>query len=147
MILMAKPFKKLSATGLAAALVASSIVPAVSAETPAAAPAVQDVVVKQDGKLISISMDDYSTLLGAGKTPEIAFITLNNGETFDIEQFGDALGATLELNKALTYLADEATPATPENVLTGSVDEKGNIVADQTPEEKVNETFFYNLAA
>ncbi|BAK17771.1 ABC-type polar amino acid transport system, ATPase component [Solibacillus silvestris StLB046] len=144
---MAKNYKKLTKAGLAAALVTSAIVPVASAATPAAAEEVSYVIIDQDGKLVKISIEDYSTLLGGGQNPTVKYITLTNEETFTIDQFSEVLGATLELGATLTYLANNSEPTAPSNVSEGSIVDGELVVEDETPEENSNETFFYNLAA
>ena len=145
---MTKPFKTLSTAALAAVFASSALVPVASAEAPAEAIAVEKVIVEQEGKLIEITMSEYVNLFLSGKEPTVKFITLNDEKTYTVEQYADAfLANSLDNEKALEQLAEKATPTTPENVLPGKVDENNQIVADETPEEKVNETFFYNLAA
>ncbi|KFL42825.1 hypothetical protein CH76_10270 [Lysinibacillus sp. BF-4] len=145
---MTKPFKTLSTAALAAVFASSALVPVASAEAPAAAASVEKVVVEQDGKLIEITQKEYIDLFLAGKEPKVKFITLNDEKTYTVEQYTDAfLSNSLDNDKALEQLSEKATAVTPENVLPGKVNEDGQIVADETPEEKVNETFFYNLAA
>ena len=143
---MKKSVKKISTTGLAAAFVVSAIVPVAAAETPATA--VQQVIVEVEGKLVQITMSEYIELFMGGKEPTVKYITLNNGETFSKEQYVEAfMGSDMDNDVALTVLADDEEPATPNApVAEGSVKD-GEIVIGDTPEENLNETFFYNLAA
>lgn len=148
---MTKQGKKVTALSAAAVLAASAIVPVASAAP--AAPAAEAATIShvvfttESGQLASLPMDKYNAALSAGAiTAKPTHVQLSDGKAYTMEQYNGALSASAgSVEEATKLLAEKAKPTTAE-VTEGKVS-NGNVVTDETPEEKVNETFFYNLAA
>ena len=145
---MTKQGKKVTALSAAAVLAASAIVPVASAAPAAEAATISHVVfTTESGQLASLPMDKYNAALSAGAiTAKPTHVQLSDGKAYTMEQYNGALSASAgSVEEATKLLAEKAKPTTAE-VTEGKVT-NGNVVTDGIPEEKVNETFFYNLAA
>ena len=133
---MSKNKKKLSITSLAAAVLATSaIVPAAAAETPAAAAELDRVIVTYNGETVSFSVEDYSTLLEAEaiSPTAVSHVQLSNGKIFTIEDYSTALEALETVAATESYLDEEGTETTVENVKNGAITEEGIVVDNPTP--------------
>ena len=141
--------KKIMKTSLAAVLAASAIVPVASAEA-AQQFTFDKVVVAKDGKNLEISFDLFNELLGdVVSTADLRYVTDNAGNHYDLALFNEYLSEyDGDFDKTITALAEAKLAVTDVTVQEGVVNDKGELVGKgETPEEKVNETFFYNLAA
>lgn len=145
---MSKQGKKVTALSAAAVLAASAIVPVAATAAPAQAQEIDYVIFTTDsGKLASLPMEDYDLALGAGIVAvEPTHVQLTDGSVYDMDDFNLALGATNNLEEAIALLIENGSKVTSE-VKPGEINDGKVVIGDETPEEKVNETFFYNLAA
>ena len=144
---MKKPFKTLSSATLAAVFAASAIVPVASAEA-ATNKQIDEVVFSKDKELISLTAVEYNDAFEAGLLANDTISHIKVGDKyFTAEQFNDAFEAQSNLEEAIKLLEEKATPAELKDVTQGTIKDGQLVGKDETPEEKVNETFFYNLAA
>lgn len=149
-----KNVKKTAITGLAALLATSAVVPAaVASADNSAVTALKEVVLElTDGSKVQVDYEAYK----AAKTAEIEWAekakvigTVGSDEaTYAIKDFIEAkTAAEGDLAATLTLLAENKKPVEIKDVKKAEVKDGELVVKDETPEEKVNETFFYNLAA
>lgn len=149
---MGKQLKKIAKYSMATALATSALVPsavAFAADEKVVATDITKVVVENEkGQLVELDLEQYSraALMGAMKDTDIKYVVANNDEVYDLEQYSRALLMNAGNKEvALELIKEDAIKDAP--ILKGEISEDGKAVADETPEEKVNETFFYNLAA
>lgn len=149
-----KNVKKTAMTGLAAVLATSAVVPAaVASAENTATTALKEVVLQlTDGSKVQVDYDAYK----AAKTAEIEWAetakvigTVGSDKvTYDIKDFIEAkTAAEGDLAETLELLTKNKKPAELNDVKPAEVKDGELVIKDETPEEKVNETFFYNLAA
>lgn len=149
---MGKQLKKIAKYSMAAALATSALVPsavAFAADEKAVAKDISYVVVKNEQGLIKLNLSEYSSALAFDeiKDTDIQYIVADNGDIFTLAAYAAELAFANSPEEALKSLTDQ-NAAQDVAVKDGSISEDGKAVAeDETPEEKVNETFFYNLAA
>ena len=138
----------MSTASLAAVFAASAIVPVASAEA-AQALDIEKVVFTQDGNLVTLTYEDYLEALEAGVLKsELTHVQATDGKVYSYENYVEALEVSKNDPAAALGLLNKSGDEIKNPKLSeGQVDKDGNVVADETPEEKVNETFFYNLAA
>lgn len=145
---MKKANKKVFATSMAAVLAASAIVPVASAEAAESINVDQFVVLK-DGKNITLDKAIFEDALVEGivSTDEVKYVKGTDSKVYDMALFNDFLvEADGNIDEAFKLLSKTSNSVDVPTVEGAIVD--GELVAnDETPEEKVNETFFYNLAA
>lgn len=147
---MKKPFKVLTSSALAATLAVSAITPAiVLADENAEEYVVQDVVFLDGDKLAEIPFEDYSTALEFEEiNDEVMFVRYPNGKTFKFEDYSTEFDFAdynpEETYKSLLANSEELT----DKIYEGYIDEDGKVrvKADEQPEDRLNETFFYNVA-
>lgn len=141
--------KKVVKTSLAAVLVASAIVPAATAEA-AQTQNVQDFVVSKDGKNLTVNTTLFNEAIVEGmiKGNDVTFIKSTNGKIYSKTNFDEALVEANGNVEAALVMLEKANLEVELTTVEGEFNTNGELVAkDETPEEKVNETFFYNLAA
>lgn len=147
---MNKPFKTLSTAALAAVFASSALVPVASAEVaPAQAASLSKIIVEYNGQNVALTVSDYSDLLDAGKInpATVKYVELSTGDKYTLDAYSEALDALSNVEDTAEYLAEKGTPSEVKDVKDGTIKDGEIQVEDGTPEEKVNETFFYNLAA
>ena len=137
--------------GTMAAVIAASAVVPVAAQAAEAEQSIKDVALKtEDGKIAKLSLEVYKKALAgkAIKTEDVTHVIANNGKAYPMEAYKKALaGAKGDTNLALETLEKKEANDTTTSIFEGEI-KNGKLVAkDGTSEEKVNETFFYNLAA
>lgn len=138
--------KKVTKSLLAATLVTSAIVPAISVAAEETV-AIDKIIVTKDGKQYEISLKDYEKSVARGTFDlEISNIVIND-KTYTLSQY-ERLVAREGHEKALTELATNGEPVVVE-VEKGTFDPNTGEIKPEgtTPEENSIETFFYNLAA
>lgn len=147
---MAKKYNKMTKAGLAALLVTSAIVPVASANAQENVDKdIDQVVIKlADGTLAKIGLDQYGTYLSIGliKDTNITHVIDKAGNIYTLPEYGAYLSVYGNVEDAISGLEND-NKAVEVTVVQGNINENGNVVVDQTPEENLNETFFYNLAA
>ena len=143
---------KLVKASTAALFITSAIVPVASANVTAeSATDILDVVIKlEDGTFVKFDIGEYGSLLAFEriKNTNVTHVIDNVGNVYDIGVYGSALAITSgDPEKALAGLLNEQQTE-DITIVQGDVEEDGTVVVkDQTPEENLNETFFYNLVA
>ena len=144
---MKKPLNVLSKSAMAAVLASSALVP-VAVQAAEAPVSVDKILVEKDGKIFELSYDVFNELTGEGHEFKIVNVVVNN-KTFKVEDFNEAFGESETLAEATATLDAEELYHPVKVDVAGNVTagENGPQFNDETPEEKVNETFFYNLAA
>ena len=149
---MGKQLKKIAKYSMTAVLATSALVPSAVAFAADEKPVAKDVthiVVENESGLVKLNLEDYGTALALGimKDTDVKYVVADNGEIFSLEDYGTALALSDNAKeKALEVLAKDSLQQDVK-VKEGTISEDGKAVTDETPEEKVNETFFYNLAA
>lgn len=123
---MAKKFSKVSKTAIAAALAASSVVPAASAF---AAESISSVVVTQNGVKYEITKAQFDAALGLGKTFSIDSLKVA-GKYYAKNDFNALIGTGKTPAQAIDALPTTAA-ITPQNITptTTTLDASGNITA------------------
>lgn len=148
---MTKKFNKATKASLATLLATSAIVPVASANTEAVANDIVSVVFEYEpGKFAKYSLDEYgfNLSIGAIKNTNISHVIDNGGNIYTLDDYGFSLGLANGDKTAAFESLKKENVAVDIKPTEGSIDENGNVVGkDETPEENVNETFFYNLAA
>lgn len=147
---MKKPLKVLSAGALATVFAASALTPVAAAtveDNKVDQYVLQDVVFHDGDKLAKIPFSLYTKEL-AFKTidDQVAYVMYPNGEMYDLALYTKELAFNNNDAKA-TYEALKDN-AIEEEVYEGYIDDKGKVraKADEQPEDRLNETFFYNAA-
>ncbi|CEA01895.1 hypothetical protein BN1050_01061 [Metalysinibacillus saudimassiliensis] len=149
---MAKKIKKFGATTLAAVLASSALVPAALAADPVQQQQVDEVVIVKDGKNITVTLDKYEAALRAEifTGSEVKYV-VSGEKIYKLTDYETALRSSDNNTpeEAIALLSKNDDKYAQKNLQTVEGEIKnGELVAkDETPEEKVNETFFYNLAA
>ncbi|WP_108307357.1 hypothetical protein [Metalysinibacillus jejuensis] len=151
---MGKQLKKIAKYSMAAALATSALVPsavALAADEKAVAKDITKVVVKNaNDVLVELDIQNYGAalLFDTIVDTDIKYIVADNGDVYDLQDYGQALLFNDTKEGALESLKDKAVDVNTLDIKEGTISEDGKAVPnDETPEEKVNETFFYNLAA
>ena len=146
-----KPIKVLSSTALASVLAATTLVPVVSAEAPQDVPAdakiLADVLVEVDGKVLSLDLRTYQSALSQNyvSSKQIKYVRAKEGSTYPLRAYQSARGQTNSIPEALEYLYLKGFQVDLKDIPNGIV-EDGKIIPDEQPEDRLNETFFYNAA-
>lgn len=149
---MGKQLKKIAKYSMAAALASSALVPsavALAADEKEVATDISFVVVKNEQGLIKLDLEAYNAALAFDeiKDTDVQYVVADNGDIFTLDAYNAELAFADSPAEALKTLT-ENNAAKDIVVKDGKISEDGKAVAeDETPEEKVNETFFYNLAA
>lgn len=147
---MKKPFKVMSGISMAALFTVSSIVPVAASENPQEAVVLENFVLEKDGNYYSINPNQYTDFktLGVDFAP-LVLAQSNEGKLAKINDYSDY--------KTLTSTVDEAFKELEKANLTFEVEKIGKVVVDEStgnveyildeqPEDRLNETFFYNVA-
>lgn len=144
---MKKPLKVLSSSALVAALAVSSLTPvAVSANETTANYTVQDVVFQDGDMLAKILLTDYSEALVFGDvSDDPVHVIYPNGNMYKLEDYTEELTFSDDPQAVYEALAGKEVK---QDVYEGYIDEDGKVKAkvDEQPEDRLNETFFYNVA-
>ena len=150
---MKKPLKVLSSAALATVFTASTLVPVAAAEAkvPVEATQLEDITLKtEDGKLAYISYEEYAEALTAKivSVKGITHIGAADGSRYSYEDFSEALSAAKNVEKALELLYKSGSQDNDAEIYEGFFDEDNKLQAkvDEQPEDRLNETFFYNVA-
>lgn len=150
---MKKPYKVLSTAALATVFASSALVPVIAqAEETQIQAAIDSVLVEKDGKVFELDFFLFNELVGEGETFDIKYVKAG-GKTFTPAQFNEAFGEASTISEVADLLANAGLYEPTEVTVDGTVEinENGELVftetPDETPEENLNETFFYNLAA
>lgn len=151
---MKKPFKVLSAMSLAGVFAASSIVPVAAAEAEVNM-TIEKVYLENDSKLYEAQYEDYNDAsLDGVNFSEVAISVAD--DVYSLEDFNEAsMEAEAEgdtsLANILTILLDrDYYEPLKDFEVNGTFDyiededQWGYI--DEQPEDRLNETFFYNVA-
>lgn len=145
---MNKPFKVLSATSLATVMAASALIPvaSVSANEIQELDVAEFAIVK-DGKILKVSADEYNeTLLIQGFAEEATAFGLTNDKYYEANDYNEALLILGTEEEALADL-DNSDLELDLPTVDAYLDEEGYFQAkDEQPEDRLNETFFYNVA-
>lgn len=148
---MGKQLKKIAKYSMAAALASSALVPSAVALAADEKPATEvvNIVVKNEQGLVKLNLMQYNTMLALGKMKDtdIQYVVADNGEVYSLKDYNTILALTGNSSSAFEKLKEENAGKPDLEIKEGSITEDGKAVTDETPEEKVNETFFYNLAA
>jgi len=149
---MSKPLKVLSTAALASVFAASALVPtavveAAEPQETVAAKTIENVIFKtKDGQLAYISLDLYmkahSTIITEGPT----YIKGDNEVYYDLEDYMKAFSAGKDLEKTLAILHSKDKGLAIDKVVEGKITDKEVVAKDEQPEDRLNETFFYNVA-
>ena len=147
---LTKPYKLYSKASMAAILATAAIVPAATASAEAVQTDVAKVVFEQDGKTLSLPVKEYNKAKALGTldgTQEVKYVTDTKGNSYLASDYKKAFALNgKDKAEALNKLAADNKQQDLPNITEGKIVD-GKVVSDETPEEKVNETFFYNLAA
>lgn len=147
---MRKPFKVMTTTSMVAALAATSLVPvAVSADVKedTVAKNIENTVFSYDGKEnLEISFTDYRQASSAGllDSKGLTYIKGDNGKYYLFSDYRQAYNFTENVEETFKILE----PVELKNVKAGEIDtdSKKVVAKDEQPEDRLNETFFYNVA-
>jgi len=145
---MKKPMKTLSTAALATLFATTAIVPVAAADTPAEAQyEIEHVVLDNEGKNYTVSLADFNEAVGENVEMKVAHVKVN-GKYYTLADFNEAVGESDSLEEALKSL-EESYDEVDLNV-DGTFDfdeETGDwVYQDAQPEDRLNETFFYNVA-
>lgn len=149
---MKKPIKVLSAASLAAVFTATAIVPVAAQAAEQPVNLTEQVILEVEGKLVAVSLQDFKDAktveLDWAKNENIKSVVTSEGEVYKLKDFKDA--KTVAENdpvKTLEILQDEKLQQDTEYSEAEVSEEDGSlIIADEQPEDRLNETFFYNVA-
>ena len=146
---MAKPYNVISKTAMIAALTASSLMPAAvqASEVKDVATTIEDTIFTYDDKeFLSIPFDEYREAVSADViSPEgYKYIKADNGKYYSFEDYREAVSAFDTLEEAFNVLEPVNLDAVKEGMI--DVDSKKVVAKDEQPEDRLNETFFYNVA-
>lgn len=144
---MKKPFNVLSKTTMAAFLATSALVPAAVAHAEESVN-IEEIIVAHEGKIYSVSFEDFNEMMDEDASFEILQVKFG-GKYYSFEDFSSAIDETTSLTETKNLLEEYEYDFSEEYPVDGVVENNGQgpEFKDETPEEKVNETFFYNLAA
>ena len=134
---------------MVAALAATSLTPVAAAQVEETLTISDVVFVSVEGPLAKVDMSTYNFALGEKvvDAKNVTHILLNSGEAYPMSAYNFALGESAGNNqKAIDLLKANVDPITDE-VLPGTIQEDGSVTVDEQPEDRLNETFFYNFAA
>lgn len=140
-----KPLKVLSTAGLATVFATSALVPVAAAEQPVEQNLeVTEYAVVKDGKILTVSVEAYGDYLVESDVEEVQAYGVD-GKYFNVEDFGDFLVeyGTVE---ATVEALEKAGKALTEEVVDGEIIDGEIVAKDEQPEDRLNETFFYNVA-
>ena len=147
---MKKPLKVLSATALASVMMAGTLVPVAAAATPEQNNQykIENIVFKDGENLAYLSVADYNMSVALNEVNDtVAYVTYPDGSTYPLEDYNMSyvLSETAEdVKKDL----EENSQAVEDKIYEGYIDDNGKVRAkvDEQPEDRLNETFFYNVA-
>ena len=145
---MKKPFKVLTTSAMVAALAATSLIPVAAAQAEETLTISDVVFVSVEGPLAKVDMSTYNFALGEKvvNPKDVTHILLSSGEAYPMSAYNFALGESEGNNqKAIELLKANVDPITDE-VLPGEIQEDGTVTVGEQPEDRLNETFFYNVA-
>jgi len=150
---MKKPFNVLSKASMIAAITASSIIPvAVSAaEVEQQAVDLEMVLLEKDGKYFEISVEEYLSekSFGTGFEP-VKLVQSSEGKYYKLDDYLSYKAfINGEITETFADLDEDNKEVVLERVGKVVIDEKtGEVsyVLDEQPEDRLNETFFYNVA-
>ena len=149
---MKKPIKVLSAASLAAVFSATAIVPVAAQAAEQPVNLTEQVILEVEGKLVAVSLQDFKAAKTAkldwAKNENIKSVVTSEGEVYKLEDFKAAKTAAKgDPVKTLEILQDEKLQQDTEYSEAEVSEEDGSlIIADEQPEDRLNETFFYNVA-
>lgn len=137
---------------MAAVLASSALVPTMVAQAAdTQAVNVKEVVFEYQGKLLQLPLVEYLDAESLGEldgTQAVKYIKDNKGNAYNLIDYLDAYALNdNNVEAAFKELETEKKEVTLDQEVTDGKIVDGKVVGDETPEEKVNETFFYNLAA
>lgn len=143
---MKKPLKVLSSTALAAALMSSSLVPAaVMAAEDQQEVNLDAVVLENDGKFYTAELESYVEASTEQFSMSEKFVQVGE-KYFTVEDFIEAQVEAGNLDDTAKLLQDSYKPVSV-NIDGKLIAEDGKwIYQDEQPEDRLNETFFYNVA-
>lgn len=143
---MKKPLKVLSSTALAAALMSSSLVPAaVMAAEDQQQVSLDAVVLENDGKLYTAELGNYIEASTEQFSMSEKYVQVGD-KYFTVEDFIEAQVEAGSLDETAKLLQDSYKPVSLD-IAGQFIAEDGNwIYQDEQPEDRLNETFFYNVA-
>lgn len=132
-----KPFKVLSTTALAAALMTSAIIPVAAAQTPAeTAVTVTDVIVTHDSKEYLVDVNTFLELKVAGKSDPVKYVKSSSGKTYLFTDYIEAKEASDGGKQDDAFAALATDSSFEKDVIAGNlvVGENGEVkYEDPTP--------------
>lgn len=146
---MKKNIKKISATSLAAVLASTALVPVASAaEVNEVEKSVQQLVIVQDGKNVTIDTSVYADYLEEGiNLGAVSYIISNNGNVYSLDVYADFLEEYPTLEETFEALQDKGLSVENLELTEGKVEDGKLVTEDEQPEDRLNETLIYNFAA
>lgn len=137
---------------MAAVLASSALVPTMVAQAAdTSVVSVSEVVFEYQGQLLQLPLVEYLDAESLGDldgTQSVKYIKDNKGNVYNLVDYLDAYALNNNsAEEAFKELQADKKEVTLEQEIADGKIVDGKVVADETPEEKVNETFFYNLAA
>lgn len=146
---MKKNIKAISATSLAAVLASTALVPVASAaEVNEVEKSVQQLVIVQDGKNITIDASVYADYLEEGiNLGTISYIISNNGNIYALDVYADFLEEYPTLEETFEALQDKGLSVENLELTEGKVEDGKLVTEDEQSEDRLNETLVYNFAA
>ena len=147
---MKKPLKVLSSTALAAVFTATSLVPVAAASETAESVTFDLVVLEKDGNYYEIDKSEYyaEKLLGTEFAP-FKIVKSSEGKYYKKDDFYSYKLITSTITEAFQELDVDKKALDLGKTGKVVIDEKtGEVsyVLDEQPEDRLNETFFYNVA-
>jgi len=146
-----KPFKVMSAAGMIAVMASSTITPVMAAENPVSQGSIAEYAIIQNDQILKVSVNDYDEALMEleDKVTKVQVYITNTGKAYLVKDFDEALmEANGNVSDAIKMLAeDEESLELTYAQKDSYINDDGKFVYDEQPEDRLNETFFYNFAA
>ena len=130
------------------ALAVSSLVPAAVAsadDKQTSQYEVAELVFETDGKLAKVDIADYLEEVGFGFKDDAKYVIYPNGEAYAVSDYLEEFGFVGDDLKQV-YENLKANGATDEKIYQGYFEDGKIVIKDEQPEDRLNETFFYNVA-
>lgn len=134
---------------MAALFTASTLVPVatVSADVPAAKEVKNAVFVDGKGNILTLDILDYADefifLKDIVKSEQFQYVQADNGLFYDLLDYADEFGTN---GKDVAAAFAALDPIDLADAKEGKVEDGLVVAKDEQPEDRLNETFFYNVA-
>ena len=153
---MNKPFKVLSSVALASVMSVSALTPVAAAENTQEQINVQEFIFENhEGYTVKVSLDMYNAAfdLGAIDTKNNKFVKGTDNQYYSIDKYNAAFDIAGTPEGAMKILAEKnqhEIDVEEDKIYSAEFNKdtkQFDAIIDDQPEDRLNETFFYNFAA